>query len=786
VDIYANDAAIASVGQAALDLRLLISTRATAASKRWPNATPELIGRMLDQREFSLGDGVALGFLLSDMLAAKASEKLEPQSLRDALVALFGSGLMTARARHLPEAHRLAGLRIAERIGKAIKVRPRDRKELHRRSEELQGLDCQPDWHAFFEIRATTEHVKRVLANSIRQTMAREPIPYPAGSEGSSLSSADLLARAAGRQAKEADQSDEIPITYDLSDSNLRLNRVVLQKFRGAPCDLTVGFTHKNTAVSGIIFGENGVGKSTIADAIEFALQGRISRSSYFDSPLLSAVRHLSNQGDTFVEATLSDGVTIRRATVIANGVTHATPKEVRSGFRLAPISIKRSDILRFLDTEALERGSTFLDYFPADAGQLAVRPEEEVHKLQAEMAELRIKRSSFAEDLSRLIPFSATELADRGQFDNAVRAHIMMGATRASFEASGGWETVPKELREALVSLREAHDRLAVCKKRMEQTTQIFNPVAHRDQLNILRRVLRDVGIDISKAFMQIATEHPISKVEVVFGASSTLSLDIVITLRNGLTCFPQQIFSEAYQDLLAILFFVSVAREASKRGQARVMIMDDVLQSVDATIRHAFVNYLLDELSDWQLIFTTHDRLWRDQLRDLFDAHEHPCVERLIYDWSFDQGPRLEAETADPLSRDLVDAIASSEPRTVGAIAGQLLEVICDQLTRRIHLLVARTNDDRYTLGDLWPVVRDWLKGTEADTAVRSIAGHRYLRNLVIHADMASLGLSLRDARSFGEAVLSLYSLVRCAKCGSWIRGQRSPKCSCEALKL
>jgi energy-coupling factor transporter ATP-binding protein EcfA2 len=547
-----------------------------------------------------------------------------------------------------------------------------------------------------------------------------------------------------------------------------------------------MAFEMRSNAVSAIIFGENGVGKSTIVDAIEFALQGRIGRSSYFDSPLLPSIRNLSVNADAWAEARVSDHATIERSVVTVNERTEIRPQTVRPGFRLAPISIKRSDILRFLDTEAMERGSVFLDYFPADAEQLAVRPEEEVHRLQAEMADLRIRRSTLANELSELIPEDISVLSNRGKFEAAVRKHIMNGLSIQKFEAQNGWNDVPVESRNLIGQLGAVFRRVAVVKHRMEQTTQIFNPIAHENQLKVLHGVLRDVGIDISQAFPRIASDYPIDKIEVVFGASSTLSLDIVITLSNGFKCFPQQIFSEAYQDLLALLFFTAVAKEAAKRGQARILLMDDVLQSIDANVRHSFVDYILTEFGDWQLIFTTHDRFWRDQLRDIFDAHEHPRVDKSVYSWDFEGGPRLMVEGSDSLSRDLVASLESAEPRTIGALAGQLLEVISDQLTRRMNLKVARTMTNRYTLGDLWPAVLEALSKTSVWDIATRIASHRMIRNLVMHANDASLGLSLRDAKDFANSVLDLYKSVRCDICNSWVRGQRHPTCTCGNLHL
>jgi hypothetical protein len=60
--------------------------------------------------------------------------------------------------------------------------------------------------------------------------------------------------------------------------------------------------------------------------------------------------------------------------------------------------------------------------------------------------------------------------------------------------------------------------------------------------------------------------------------------------------------------------------AKKAAEFGQARILVLDDALQSADATIRQGVMSYVLDELKDWQLIIAGHDRAWQEQLREQF----------------------------------------------------------------------------------------------------------------------------------------------------------------------
>ncbi|MEB3371548.1 hypothetical protein [Saccharopolyspora mangrovi] len=207
----------------------------------------------------------------------------------------------------------------------------------------------------------------------------------------------------------------------------------------------------------------------------------------------------------------------------------------------------------------------------------------------------------------------------------------------------------------------------------------------------------------------------------------------------------------------------------------------MDDVLQSVDATVRHAFMTYVLDAFDDWQLIVTVHDRLWCDQLRELFGAHGHAVLGTEIRDWEFDTGPVFDQPGVDRVKKDLELMIDVGEPRSIAAAAGQLLELTCDRLTLSMRLQVPR--QEKYTLGDLWPVVRTRLAETAAGTAMKLVAGHKLLRNLTVHPDPRSWDLTKADARAFAKAVLDLVDHVRCGACG-WL--PKTGTCKCGAVQL
>lgn len=62
----------------------------------------------------------------------------------------------------------------------------------------------------------------------------------------------------------------------------MRIKQLDVSSFRGIPNKLSISFPiNNNRPISLIILGDNGVGKSSIVDAIEFCLQGHISQSKF-------------------------------------------------------------------------------------------------------------------------------------------------------------------------------------------------------------------------------------------------------------------------------------------------------------------------------------------------------------------------------------------------------------------------------------------------------------------------------------------------------------------------
>lgn len=602
----------------------------------------------------------------------------------------------------------------------------------------------------------------------------------PSASTGPSI--ADRLAA----QSPDAIAQLETPLNYDTRDRSAKLLSVTVAGFRGSTSDTTVSLNRSDKPACVLLWGDNGSGKSTIIDGIEFALQGRIDRSRDFNSSLRPLASNLSSSSHT-ASVALDDGTCVARTLVQdTQGRYRASEDSVRPGFRIAPIVIRRADILRFLDTDTLSRGTIFFDYFPEPSGPLGARPDEHLSILDEERYSLRVLRADLATRLHRLYPGTEFSLMDRSNLDSFVR-HTILQDARTERDETERWSQLDSSTANLITELRETMTRLRQISRELDRGFENLNPVTYRSQLDRVRPLLNSISSHLTASFIDITGATHVTSVQVMAGRSGPLSLDMIVSFTNGRSAFPQQVFSEAYKDLLALLFFLAASEAAAEHGQAKVLILDDVLQSVDSTVRVAAMRYILTRFRGWQIIVAGHDRSWMEQLRRLFSDNGVPFVERIVMHWTFDNGIIISG-TAWSLVSSLQDAVSRHDLTGIASAAGLLLEQMSHELSWKLGTSVTRKQGDRYTLADLWPGIEKKLRRSPLAHLCSEITLRLPIRNFSgAHYNEWASEISASDLDTFGKDVLHLHDQLYCQKCSDFVTihsGGSIAACKCGEL--
>jgi recombinational DNA repair ATPase RecF len=579
----------------------------------------------------------------------------------------------------------------------------------------------------------------------------------------------------------------------------VRIARLRIQNFRGIPQELDISFRPRSgaSAVSVLLFGDNGSGKSSLADALEFVLRTTLLRRIDPERPTKRHAQSFAVKTSPYVEAEYDDGTTIARGAPgpkrgrFGPGVRKV--EEPEPTFRLAPIVLRRADILGFWSVPATQRKLVFFDYFRAptldnnqrlEAAKIADSIIDELAGLRAEQEEAIAELGVAVNRDPSTLPRVASQL-------RSFRGRVL--ERHYSVEQQTRKGTIRRLAPEVNRPFNRAHS-FAVEIERRERSQRLNAQRAAGTQHNRVeaevQSILAEAGSVVTESFTAISSASDFVTGVRLEGAPDSNELDVVLDLANGATAAPEAVLSEANLDLLALLVFCAISEAAADHGQSKVLVFDDVFQSVDAVYRERACRYLADRFRDWQLFITTHDRLWFTMLAETLRSIGMPFLPREIIRWSFDEGPVIRDALVEPDSS-LFRAMEAGDAIATCATAGLLLEEIADRLSWTFGTSITRRRGDRYTLGDLWPGVAKVLRRTDAVAEVEAVADSIVLRNLIgAHFNEWARSISNAEAERFGEATMSLLDRTHCKKCGHWLLpaapGVKRWSCRCGALLI
>lgn len=243
--------------------------------------------------------------------------------------------------------------------------------------------------------------------------------------------------------------------------------------------------------------------------------------------------------------------------------------------------------------------------------------------------------------------------------------------------------------------------------------------------------------------------------------------------------SCDPRAFLSEGHLDSLGLAVYLASVKMFN--APETLLVLDDVLTSVDREHRHRAADLLLEEFSEYQLLVTTHDERWFNQVQDKVAARGETQSWRFqgIARWTLDTGPEsamfegtwgwIEANLRDESYREL------------GGPLRVVLEDFLKRVAEKMSLNMPYRVGGAYTAGDfahagIQGALRTALVERDAadEAAIKAdlsrVFGTGNLVNFLSHDNPGRLEVTLTETHDF---VTGLKSLTKRCQTHKLIKG-------------
>ncbi|MHC4388747.1 MAG: AAA family ATPase [Planctomycetota bacterium] len=338
------------------------------------------------------------------------------------------------------------------------------------------------------------------------------------------------------------------------------------------------------------------------------------------------------------------------------------------------------------------------------------------------------------------------------------------------------------KSIYKSLLALERERDALNQRYKVAEELYSVFT-VTKNDKI---QSVYNSMESDIRSYYSHLHPEalHKNISLAVVAGrrASTTLKLESFGKPNED----PRAFCSEGHLDSLGLCIFLSFVKRFNEHSS--LVVLDDVLTTIDSQHRGRVCSLLLEHFSDRQLIVTTHDEIWFQQLRAAQSSHDlvNDFMNWTIVRWGLDEGPVLYPFKTN--WQTIQERISDGNKREVGNLGRQYLEWVLFEICNltRAKLSIPQSRTLQFEVKELFDSVKSRMSallGTEQyeqtyGGVIAELEATTPMGNLLSHNNIIAANISVEEAKSFCDAIRRLHLLFTCNACEKMLKYNQGAK--------
>ena len=303
------------------------------------------------------------------------------------------------------------------------------------------------------------------------------------------------------------------------------------------------------------------------------------------------------------------------------------------------------------------------------------------------------------------------------------------------------------------------------------------------------LEKILEDIQKRVSEYYNFIHDDEEFNTPEIKAPRSTGISLNLNF---KDVIADPRSYSSEGHLDSLGLFVFLAFVKEFNKYN---FIILDDIISTVDLNHKERIASLLLEEFKDYQIILTTHSKLWFRQLKNYAINYKlgHKFIFAEIRHLDKFTGPDLNKNM---FTKELIEKyLEFGDAYAAGNAIRRYLEYVCENVCRTNQIPLPLK--EHYMVDDYYKAIKKYFLDSKIFKSSPKIESYyekvfkhfdssRYLGNVLSHDDDSNLDVTLNEVEKFKKVVFLVERSMTCWKCGRYLSFDENKKsASCTGRK-
>ncbi len=292
------------------------------------------------------------------------------------------------------------------------------------------------------------------------------------------------------------------------------------------------------------------------------------------------------------------------------------------------------------------------------------------------------------------------------------------------------------------------------------------------------IQEIYDTIEKDVQNFYSIIHPNELYDEIKIDIDHSRRASTNLKMTIFGKEDQDPRALSSEGHLDSLGLCIFLALFKNFNK--EFPLLVLDDVVSTMDSRHREHVCKLLFEKFADKQLIITTHDGIWFDQLKAAQRAYglSGKFENIQIVGWDLENGPVIDKYT--PRWDRIQNKIKERDTHCAGNEGRRYLEWLLKEICTNSKAKIPLKSSGRYEINDLFDpaktrmikLIEDPDLKKELESSFDELKATMIMGNLLSHENLMAGNVSIDEVESFCNSIHKLHEFMLCDECSNPLR--------------